>query len=99
MKEQLAAICKAMGFVLVETGAGLNAANEVSASTFNPMKNHADCAVMCAQLRIDTEYWDEAVECRANFYVRYESFKDHETPLKAWMAASCAVAAEIGRAM
>jgi hypothetical protein len=66
---------------------------------FNPLTNPADCAEMCAKLKIDT-LWDDTdrfVECNKDSIFVQTYFKDHDNSrLKAWMAAATMVAAKIG---
>lgn len=67
---------------------------------WNPLISPADCAEMCAELKINTFHWPDAVACDTNFPQRLgaeASLKDHDNSrLKAWMYAATMVAAKIG---
>ena len=65
---------------------------------WNPLANHADTAEMCAEVGIDTAWFEDKVLC-AQFvgYKSWAEFKDHDNSrLKAWMYAATMVAAKIG---
>lgn len=69
-------------------------------SSWNPLTNSADCAAMCAKLKIDTVWFYDMVECQCNpkgddaFAASYSQFdNDREA---AWRYAATMVAAKIG---
>jgi hypothetical protein len=70
---------------------------------WNPLANPTDCAEMCADVGIGTEWWelDNAVNCLVDNNMHsvehHVFFKDHDNSrLKAWMFAATMVAAKIG---
>lgn len=79
---------------------GLVLVNENGCHTraWNPLANPADTAEMCAEVEIDTAWFEDKVLCAP--FVGYKSwaeYKDHDNSrLKAWMFAATIVAAKIG---
>ena len=70
---------------------------EPTAQRWNPLTSTADCAEMCAELKIDTTHWKPAVSCGHECIQHDEALKDHDNSrLKAWMYAATIVAAKIG---
>ena len=69
---------------------------------WNPKDSSADCAAMCANLKINSAYWVNAIECYANSgIVEHSEFYDkHNNDREAaWRYAACKVAEAIGMAM
>ena len=68
-------------------------------SSWNPLTNSANCAAMCANLKINSTYWVNAIECYANSgIVEHSEFYDkHNNDREAaWRYAATMVAAKIG---
>jgi len=66
---------------------------------WNPLPSPADCAEMCAELKIDWLNLKDSTGCRQRNYniSAWENIKDHDdSRLKAWMFAATMVAAKIG---
>jgi hypothetical protein len=66
----------------------------------NTVEGRSQCAEMCAELGIDTEWQDEGVVCSVwlTQHETVEDYDDHPSNTAAWQAAACAVAAAIGEA-
>lgn len=73
---------------------------------WNPLTSPADCAEMCAELKINWLNLKDSTGCRQRNYnssrrrrviSAWENIKDHDdSRLKAWMFAATMVAAKIG---
>ena len=71
----------------------------LGAYEWNPLVHPADCAVMCAELMIDSFWWHEdmSVDCFNLQAEHTEALEDHDNSrLKAWIYAATMVAAKIG---
>ncbi len=75
---------------------------EESYEFWNPLEYSDDCAEMCAQLMIDTEWYVERVTClcfqiETGLEDKFELYADHNNDrLAAWRHAACQVAAMMG---
>lgn len=63
---------------------------------WNPLTNSADCAAMCAKLKIDTLWTDDCVICGDDSRTYESEVPLDNSSLKAWMFAATMVAAKIG---
>ena len=68
----------------------------LGAYEWNPLVHPADCVVMCAELGINTFWSSTLVECGKHPIFQNGHFKDHDSKIKAWMAAATMVGAKIG---
>jgi hypothetical protein len=73
--------------------------SDETAYWWNPLESNGDCAEMCAQLMIDTEWYVERVKClcfqiETGLEDKFELYADHNNDrLAAWRHAACQVAA------
>ena len=69
---------------------------EVVKLDWNPLTNSADCAAMCAKLRIDTLWTDDCVVCGDDSRTYESEIPLDDDPEAAWRYAATMVAAKIG---
>lgn len=65
---------------------------------WNPLTNSADCAAMCAKLRISTNnFWEQQVACLGQGMGFKAVIEDHNNSREAaWRYAATMVAAKVG---
>lgn len=100
-REMLEFAAKACGLVVIGNSHGyplVRSDGNKSGILWNPKDDNADCAAMCANLRINSAYWVNAIECYANSgIIEHSEFYDkHNNPETAWRYAATMVAAKIG---